>query len=290
MKNLPVSLIAPLCLVPLACGGEDTPESTTKDVAVRFAATVGGEAVSCDRTYAGIGGTAASAKLADARLFVSGVELQNAAGEWVTLELTEDEWQQQGVALLDFEDGTGACADSGTAQTNLTVRGVAPDEVYTGVRYTVGIPSALNHNDNATAGAPFDVPGMFWNWRGGYKFVRVDWAVEGGAVARWNVHVGSTGCVSDSPTTAPDEACGRANAARIELEGLDLDADAVTVDLAALVAGADVSVNVQDSPPGCMSSPMEGDDCAPVFTALGLGFDDGACVNGCAGQSVFATP
>lgn len=279
-------LLAALCLTPLACGGEDEPQ----DVTVTFAASVAGAEVSCDQMYTGLGATGASARLADARLYVSNVELRDASGAWVPLTLTEDRWQRAGVALLDFEDGTGACADSGTADLNATLRGTAPAGTYDGVRYTVGVPFELNHNDSATSGAPLDVPGMFWNWRGGYKFVRVDWSVEGGMVPRWNVHLGSTGCVSASPATAPDEACGRANAPQIELVDLDLSTDAIAIDLAALVGGADLQSNVMDSPPGCMSAPTEGSDCSPVFSALGLAFDNGACMNGCASQSVFSHP
>lgn len=280
-------LLAPLLLVPLACGGDDGPVAATQDVTVAFAASVAGAPVSCDTMYTGLGATNASARLADARLYVSNVELRNAAGEWVPLTLTVDRWQREGVALLDFENGNGACADSGTADLNTTLRGTAPVDAYDGVRYSVGVPFELNHNDSATSGAPLDVPGMFWNWRGGYKFVRVDWAVEGGMIPRWNVHIGSTGCVSDSPATAPDEACGRSNAAQIELVDFDVAQGQVNIDLAALVGTTDLASNVADSPPGCMSAPTEGTDCAPVFSALGLGFEDGACVDGCGAQAVF---
>lgn len=284
-------LFLPLALLPLACGGTDAPTTAaTRDVRLTFAASVGGAPVACDRMYEGLGANGARAQLADARLFVSEVELRDPDGVWVPLELTDSDWQQRGVALLDFEDGEGACADSGTPETNFEVRGVAPDRAYTGARFTVGVPFALNHNDNASAGAPFDVPGMFWNWRGGYKFVRVDWAVDGGAIARWNVHLGTTMCVSDSPATAPSEDCGRSNRARVVLDELDPDADAVQLDLAALVGAADLVTNVPDSPPGCMSNPMEGSDCAPVFSALGLDFTNGGCVDGCAAQAVFRAP
>ena len=64
-------------------------------------------------------------------------------------------------------------------------------------------------------------------------------------------------------------------------------AEAVTIDLAELVAGADLAFNVVDSPPGCMSSPTEGDDCEPVFANLGLDFATGECVSDCTDQGVF---
>lgn len=293
----PLRLLAlPLVLaVPLAgCGGEDEPgdapaPGTPVEVALDFAAVIGGARVDCSSAVTvGRGGT--TAQLADARLYVSQLEARTADGTWTAIDLAATEWQRDGVVLLDFEDGTGACADSGTSATNTRLTGTLPAGTYDAVRYAVGVPFALNHLDNATAAPPLDVPSMYWTWRGGYKFLRVDFLVTGGAVPRWNVHLGSTGCASAAPTEAPDAPCGRVNQAVVTLEGVDLTADTVEIDLGALVGGADLAVNTEMSPPGCMSNPMEPDDCAPVFETLGLGFADGACVNGCAAQTVFTTP
>ena len=63
----------------------------------------------------------------------------------------------------------------------------------------------------------------------------------------------------------------------------------MSIDLAALVSEADITTNSAETPPGCMSSPMEPDDCTPVFGALGLDFANGTCVGDCDGQSVFGT-
>ena len=274
----------PLCL--FACGDDDGDDGP-RTLSATFNATVGGAAVSCSTMYSGLGVTSTTAQIADARMFLSGVEVRNGAGEWVEMALEESVWQRDGVALLDFEDGSGACADSGTPSTNDTLTGEVPAGTYDGIRFQVGIPFALNHNDNATAPAPFNVPGMFWNWRGGYKFLRVDWMVPGGAVPRWNVHIGSTGCVADAPTTAPVAECGRGNAATIELTGMDPDAEMVDIDLSALVASADLLADTSSTPPGCQSNPMEPNECSAVWTALGLSFDTGVCVGNCAGQTVF---
>lgn len=236
--------------------------------------------------YDDVGSTNVRAQLADARLFVSGLQVRDVDGEWVDLELEDSIWQRNGVALLDFEDGTGACADSGTDEMNQTIYGNVPTgDGFDGLRFQVGVPFALNHNDNATAPPPFNVAGMFWNWRGGYKFVRVDWTVDGGN--RWNVHIGSTGCGGGPPTVAPDAACARSNVATIELTGFDPRSRRIEIDFATLIDAADLTANVVDSPPGCMSNPMESSDCNPVFNNLGLDFDSGACIDGCVSQAVF---
>jgi uncharacterized repeat protein (TIGR04052 family) len=253
-----------------------------------FDALVGDEPARCGVSYDGLGVSSRSAQLADARLFVSRIEARNTAGLWTPMLLETNDWQHEGVALLDFEDGTGACADSGTAETNVSVTGTLPAGDYDGVRFQVGIPFELNHLDSATAPSPLNAPGMFWAWQGGYKFARVDWTVADGDTARWNIHLGSTGCVSPSSTTPPEQPCERGNLPIIELVDIDLDAQVVRFDLKSLVANADIAANTQGTAPGCMSGPGEPDDCGSVFAAFGLAFNDGNCANDCAGQTVFS--
>lgn len=65
------------------------------------------------------------------------------------------------------------------------------------------------------------------------------------------------------------------------LRGADPTEVPVAVDLAALVHGIDLRANA-----GCMSSPSEGEACAPLFANLGLAFETGTCRDGCA-QHVF---
>ncbi|MHC4837805.1 MAG: MbnP family copper-binding protein [Planctomycetota bacterium] len=273
-----------------AAGADDTAETggDVRQIALSFAARVGDAPAACGPTYAELGADGSEATLADARFFVSGVELRDADGTWVQMALDQDSlWQYEDVALLDFEDGTGPCADSGTAEQNDRVVGTVPAGTYDAVRFDVGVPYALNHVDSAAAPPPLNAAGMFWVWRGGYKFIRVDFVPTAGVVPRWNVHIGSTGCMSAAPTTPPDTPCGRPNAARVELGGLDPDTSTVAVDLAALVAGAPLETNVEDSPPGCMSNPDEAEDCDAVFTNLGVDFASGASPMAGAPQGVF---
>jgi len=284
------SLYIPILAAALAgCAGGDAdtdpatptgPTGPTMAVSLPFDATVDGTPAACATGYDLEGVTA---ELADARLFLSELELR-VDGEWQRLWLDDNDWQNDAVALLDFEDGTAACADSGTAETNDTVTGeVAEGDAIDAVRFVVGVPFENNHLDSATAPAPQNTPGMFWAWQSGYKFLRVDWAVDG--ADRWNIHLGATGCVSDAPTQAPASECGAPNRATIELPFAD--GTPIEIDLAALVDGADLTTSVVDSPPGCMSSPVEPDDCAPVFANLGLDFTTGTCATDCTDQGVF---
>jgi uncharacterized repeat protein (TIGR04052 family) len=280
-------------LVPLfsACSDSDHGHSSQdpRNVELTFAATFGDTLAACGTPYEGLGTGESTVRLGDARFFLSQIEAKNAAGEWVALAMGNvAPWQHDGVALLDFEDGSAGCSESGTPETNAVVTGTLPAGEYSALRFAVGLPFAKNHLDSATAPEPLNAPGMFWSWQGGYKFARVDLLVEGGAVPRWNVHVGSTECASAGSAVAPGEPCGKPNLATIELDGFEADDHVVRIDLAALVAAAGIHENAASTAPGCMSVPNESADCAPVFSALGLDFETGACEGDCADQSVFA--
>ncbi len=271
-----------------ACA-DDAAEPGPQDVVLTFQAMVSDTAAACGTTYTELGTTAAEAQLADARMFISELQVRDADGAWTDVTLDDSIWQNAGVALLDFEDATAGCADSGTPEMNDVVTGTVPAGDYDAVRYRVGLPFALNHVDAGNALPPFNVPGMFWVWQGGFKFVRVDWAVTGGEIARWNVHIGSTGCDSSAPTEAPSAACARPNTGVLELDGVELNdgAASIQIDLAALVAGADLMANTADTAPGCMSGPTEPAECGPVFAAVGMDFEAGGCDGECAAQAVF---
>lgn len=282
-----------------ACGDDKSDDQhASVEGTLHFSAFVGGLSASCATTYDGLGSTNVRASLGDARFFISQIALKDASGSWVEPTLSSaNAWQSSGVALLDFEDKSSECGDTGTVDVNDGVEFSVPTDssvaqASSGLRFSVGVPFELNHNDSATQPSPFNVPGMFWSWQGGYKFLKVDWLVDAtsssttSATPRWNVHIGSTACASSAATSPPTEPCGRPNLATIELSDFDWRTDQITVDFGALVADADLSLD-HGQAPGCMSSPAEPDDCTGVFSALGLAFDTGACVDGCQGQSVF---
>lgn len=275
-------MVRPACALLLLAG---CPGDADIAFTLDFAAFVGDTPAACGTALA-LGTANTAGELADARVFLSNLSLQNEAGDWVSVALDDNDWQGSGIALLDFEDGTGLCADSGTSQMNTQITGTVADDVYTAVRFDVGVPFESNHLDSATAPAPLNAPGMFWAWQAGYKFVRVDFAVPSADPTRWNVHIGSMECASDAPTVGPDAACGRPSLATITLDG-GLDGP-IALDLGALVSTVDVAANTAETPPGCMSSPMEPADCAPAFAALGLSFDSGTCDGDCDGQQLFS--
>jgi uncharacterized repeat protein (TIGR04052 family) len=240
------------------------------DVAITFEGRVGDKAFDCSQSYAALGTAATEVKLTDFRLYIHDVRLLKAgSGEEVSLALEQDGlWQHESLALLDFEDKSGSCAN-GTAEVNSAVRGKAPAGDYDGIAFKLGVPFEMNHQDASVAPSPLNLSALFWSWNGGYKFVRVDSAPAAGGDA-FNLHLGSTGCVGDNGDVT---SCARPNVAEIVLSGFDAATSKIVVDYAAVVAASDLSKNA--GAPGCMSGEMD-PECGPIFERLGLDIADGS--------------
>lgn len=268
------------------------PALADRPVEIRFAAEIGGVPFTCAQAFEGLGATATRAEVADFRLFVSNVRLIAADGREVPVALDQDgAWQHADVALIDFEDGSGTCIN-GTPGTNTVLRGTVPEGDYTGLAFDIGVPFALNHGDPTLAPAPLNLTAMFWNWQGGYKFVKLDMATAGQPIAAmqaagdhagqadaapaprgWSLHLGSTGCASEARTVPPAAECANPNRVAVRLEGFDPAANLVVIDPAPVLAAADLDSNAPETSPGCMSFPND-DDCLPVMSRLGLAFRD----------------
>lgn len=269
-------------------------QSDSQGITITFDGRVGDKKFTCGESYGGLGNSEATVTPSDFRFYVSDVALIDAEGNAVPLELEQDnKWQYQNVALLDFEDKTGACANGTVETRNIVVGTVAPGD-YQSLQFTLGVPSQLNHEDAAIAPSPLNLTSMWWNWQGGYKFLRVD--LENQATAMHNkqmnhgemkhgemnhqgdsssqtflIHIGSTGCKK----SVESYECNNPNRSDIVLENFDPENNIVVADLANLVSQTDLASNQPDTPAGCMSSP-EDLDCMAIAHQLGLSFDDRA--------------
>jgi uncharacterized repeat protein (TIGR04052 family) len=260
-------------------------------VEIPFTAEIAGAPFSCSATYPGLGAAKTDVQLLDFRLFVSSANLIAADGTRVPVALDQDSaWQVENLALLDFEDGTGSCAN-GTPQVNATLRGTVPEGDYRGLEFEVGVPFALNHGDPTSAPSPLNLTAMFWNWRGGYKFAKIEFAPvmamgmnaskaahdEGashghGGPGGWFLHLGSTMCAAPDATTPPSEPCANPNRVAVALPDFVPGQSTVVIDPAPVVAGADLTQNTAETSPGCMSFPND-PDCDTVLPRLGLAFN-----------------
>lgn len=246
-------------------------------VSIRFAAVAGRAPVACGRSIDGLGTTSRSAQLTDLRFFVSDVKLLRRDGRAVTVRLRADSPYRltrgtSAITLIDLENGRGGCA-GGTRGMNAFVRGTVPQGDYVGVRWSVGVPFALNHTDATTAPAPLNSAAMAWSWQVGRKFTKIEISDPGtDPAAAWSastffVHLGSTGCVGN-PATGETVRCSASNRPRVTLRRFDPARQQIAVDLKALLKGVDVTQNGGGAP-GCMGGPTD-PECGPVFSAFGL--------------------
>lgn len=243
----------------------------TMTVEIPFAAEVGTAPFDCTQTFDNLGTTNATASITDFRFYVHDVVLIDAAQNRVAVTLDQDGlWQYENVALLDFENKTGACAN-GTTETNKVVRGVVPEGTYVGVGFKLGVPAELNHLDNAQAPSPLNLTALFWAWTSGYKYLRVD-SIATGAAGPFNLHVGATGCSGD-PAMGDDVTCANPNVASVDLTPFDLATNTVVADYGAAVAGADLLVDGGGAP-GCMSGGTD-PECEAIFPNLGVDIASG---------------
>ncbi|MEL6903307.1 MAG: MbnP family copper-binding protein [Cyanobacteria bacterium J06606_4] len=261
----------------------------SQTVTINFAGQVGEETFACGETYSlGVGATPVTAM--DFRFYVSQVSLLDAAGNEVPLVLQQDgKWQHQDVALLDFEDKSGACGN-GTTETRTQVVGSVPAGEYTGLKFTLGVPFNLNHIDSTLAPSPLNLTSMWWNWNFGYKFARIDLMPEmdmtrvrqdghGGSEhgghgtdsQAFAIHLGSVGCQLDA-AEAP-VVCSIPNRTDVVFSDFDPAENVVVADLAALLSNTNLAENEKDTAVGCMSSP-EDSDCAGIMQSLGLPFNE----------------
>jgi uncharacterized repeat protein (TIGR04052 family) len=278
-------LCLPLIGALAACStnGPHVSQVNTQAVKLNFAAEVNGQTFACGRQYPAVGTTRSTITPADFRYYVSEVQLLTADGRAVPVQLEQDGvWQLENIALLDFEDASGPCRN-GTPAMNTSVRGQVLVGRYTGVRFTLGIPFERNHGDPTVSPAPLNSTAMFWNWQGGYKFLKFDTTSSGitpetpaaasaqGAVTRYSVHLGSTVCAAASRTSAPS-ACQHPNRITVEFRNFDPAKSTIVADMGRVLKSANVDVNAPKTSPGCMSFPGDA-DCPPVMGALGLAYD-----------------
>jgi len=287
LRPLTAASVVSMAVALAACTTTPFPPGASADaqpVTLRFAADVNGQPFACGQSYAGVGITRSTITPSDFRLYVSEVALIDGAGRAVPVTLKQDGvWQVDNIALLDFENGTGPCRN-GTAGLNTEVRGTVPAGRYVGLRFTLGVPFARNHGDPTVAPSPLNLTAMFWNWQGGYKFVKFDTASSGqpatvapphsqggGNASGFSVHLGSTVCASPSRTEAPRAACANPNRVAVAFDRFDPTKQTVVADIGAVLAGANVDSNAPNTSPGCMSFPGDA-DCLPVMGALGLAY------------------
>lgn len=217
-----------------------------------------------------------SIRVQDLRFYVHDVELLHKSAEvsqWQALTLTQDNWQNDQVALLDLS----------SANRNAALRGRVGKATYSGIRFTVGVPFALNHGNVLTAQAPLNRGDLFWAWSSGYKFLRLDLNANevAGDSRDWSFHLGSTGCSSASALRPPSGPCAQPNRMRVELLNFDPQQQTIALRLDAIVAAMTASEFK------ACTGDYQSKSCAAVYALTGLSADGECPGDICAAQSLF---
>lgn len=258
-------------IVSVGCG-KNTTASSDPSWTLAFDGVVGSEPFSCEQSYAGLGLTNTTAQPKDFRFYVYDVSLVADDGSTERVNLEQDQnWQRDNIALLDFTDDKGLC-NTGEGELRKIVKGTAPNKKYTGVEFSLGLPEAMNHLDAATAPAPLNRPGMWWSWKGGYKFTRIE--VQTAKSQTFYFHLGATDCTG---SVEAGFKCAANNVPRIKLTDFDPTQDQIQFDLKKLYADSDLEAAVNfasgDVVKGCMAFPKDS-ECQAIFEKFALSYGD----------------
>lgn len=285
--SLKTGLAVAGALLLTACGGgsssssnDSTNNATTTSLTIPFAAKAGTTDVSCDATLSGLGTSGDSGKISDFAFYIHGITLKTSDGKSVATTLDDNNFQdpQYGVALLDFQDKTDACAGAAkTTNKEVKLKATVDPSTVTGIEFMVGVPSAANHHNASTSRAPYNRSGLFWAWQSGHKFMRLDvnptklvTKLDATTTKTFNLHLGSTGCTGDA-TTGAVVTCTSPNRPTVKLEGVKVTGtttNAIVLDYAKLISGTNINLDT-GSAVGCMSA-QDDKDCPAIFDNLGL--------------------
>jgi len=237
-------------------------------VAIPFVVTFAGQPIGCDPRVGDLA-------LTDLRFFVHDVRLGSDAE--VSPLADDGLWQTAEIALIDLETAVGSCVN-GTPGVNANVMVLAVAERSPGLRFTIGVPASLNHENPLTASSPLSRTDMHWHWSTGYKFLRAGAESEQGGF--W-LHLGSNRC---DGTIGNSNACRSPNRPTVDIPDFVAGEHAIEIDLARVFDGAKLGEGVVGN---CSSGPTEA-SCTPIFKNFGLDPDAGTTIGNAVGFSAVA--
>ena len=227
----------------------------TKPLEIRWSPFYLGEPVSCSLT------TDSGIKIDEMRLYVHGIELQDAEGNWREFQITPADSSQSGeVALLDFDAAAKPSCTTPSKPFSVVLKGRLPEGRYQKVRFTLGVPFSLNHQDPARAKYPLNDTSMHWHWQGGYKFLRIKLTKAG---QEKYIHLGSLGCQGRIGEVT---GCNTPNRALISLDGFSTEKN-IAIDVSHLISEANLTNS--ETPMSCMGQGYSS-WCDHALKTLGL--------------------
>jgi uncharacterized repeat protein (TIGR04052 family) len=107
-------------------------------------------------------------------------------------------------------------AASAALKTNKHLQFLLPVDLESSeqLSFTLAVPFELNHLNPLSQPSPLNLPSMFWSWRSGHKFLRLDLQ---GPDKNWVFHLGSVGCSAVSTMRSPQSECTQPNRVDFQL-------------------------------------------------------------------------
>lgn len=161
--------------------------------------------------------------------FMSDVKISNENTEYQP-QLSITPWQTPDVVLIQpllADCAAKSAGENKTAQhnqtaslalkTNSLLQFSLPFDLETSEQFsfTLAVPFSLNHQNPLLQPSPLNLPAMFWSWRSGHKFFRLDMQ---GPNTNWVFHLGSVGCVAVSTMRAAQKECEQPNRVNFQLD------------------------------------------------------------------------
>lgn len=145
--------------------------------------------------------------------FVSNMAVKAPGSDsWQSITFIANDWQTEGTSLQWFNSN---CDVDGNTSSNQSLAINDPQGLWhnaSEVKFELAVPFAENHQNPLTQPSPLNISEMFWSWRLGHKFLRLDLQADSVAEPRsWSYHLGSVGCQSASSMRAPAEPCSIPN-------------------------------------------------------------------------------
>jgi len=225
-------------------------QSSTESVLLKFDSYFDGKSFNCSKTIESSG---SHWRLFQAQFYVSNVAFKDQQNTWHKTSFAVSTGQSEQVALIG-----GICGNA--FQWSTAVKSPISAKNISAIRFDLGVPESLNHKNPITQPSPLNQSDMFWTWRLGYKFARIEFASED---SEWIFHLGSTGCHSPSPVRPPKDACLNPNRVTVVFDNFRAD-QTISLNLDMLLNDIDMKANNN-----CQSS-SDTPLCQSLFQRMGI--------------------
>lgn len=207
------------------------PESATTNIRLSFSIMHDQQIVKCNQStqslsFQAISNTNHLIDIESFAFYLHDVHLfANSTQAEIELSMQPSSWQTDDIALIAFDAACNSQASSAELNANTELHLTTQNEAFKHLvkrhakssddlelRFTLGIPFESNHVNPLTQTSPLNISSMFWSWRNGYKFMRLDMKSSHEVSHQgMSLHLGSVGCQSASHVRAPKQACEQSN-------------------------------------------------------------------------------